>query len=404
MDFLKGISAPKVDSVQGILKEWLVGHSLDFVRISEVLNKNRKQTTAPEAGNNADITPAAKVLELLAPMDSVLFELRRAAKERPESQMARPAAITGDPWTRVILKFQFNRIIGTALTLHASSSIAEHHSEVAFDDVMAGLKFSRGFSSLTDVGIIDTMCGVLFLKQSLLPIWQGLQQHAWSDEQLARMQQEIARVDLFDSLDQALQTERAMHINMLEYVPLSKVYHLTRDGWILRLVPRGWLQQNKIALCEMSAPTFPILAARSTPDFLTKLSNADKFPEGYGRFPNPYSFIAEMSIPATRKITQNITSTQAFLTLGETACALERHWLAHGNYPGSLAELVPTYLNKTPADIINGQPLHYQRTENGKFILYSIGLDGKDDGGKPVDINHPYGAEGDWAWPQLREG
>ena len=88
--------------------------------------------------------------------------------------------------------------------------------------------------------------------------------------------------------------------------------------------------------------------------------------------------------------------------LALTACALERHWLAHGNYPEHLAELVPSYLDKVPLDIIDGQPLRYRRTDDGKFVLYSIGLDGKDDGGKPIDPKHKDSAES-WFWPQAAE-
>ena len=41
-------------------------------------------------------------------------------------------------------------------------------------------------------------------------------------------------------------------------------------------------------------------------------------------------------------------------------------------------------IEKLPHDIINGQPLHYRRTDDGQFVLYSVGWDEKDDGGVPV--------------------
>jgi len=40
--------------------------------------------------------------------------------------------------------------------------------------------------------------------------------------------------------------------------------------------------------------------------------------------------------------------------------------------------------------------LHYHRTENGKFLLYSIGWNETDDGGTPgtlADVK-----KGDWVW------
>src|SRR5262249_45036890 len=43
--------------------------------------------------------------------------------------------------------------------------------------------------------------------------------------------------------------------------------------------------------------------------------------------------------------------------------------------------LVPELLASLPTDFMDGQPLRYRRTEPGHFVLYSVGLDGVDDGG-----------------------
>jgi hypothetical protein len=77
------------------------------------------------------------------------------------------------------------------------------------------------------------------------------------------------------------------------------------------------------------------------------------------------------------------------------ACALERYRLAHNSYPETLDALVPQFLAQIPPDIIGGQPLHYRRTNEGKFLLYSIGWNEKDDGGKP-------GSDDDWVWDANR--
>jgi len=49
--------------------------------------------------------------------------------------------------------------------------------------------------------------------------------------------------------------------------------------------------------------------------------------------------------------------------------------------PKSLAELVPVYLPEVPLDPYDGIPIRYRRTQAG-YDCYSVGLDGKDDGGK----------------------
>ena len=92
---------------------------------------------------------------------------------------------------------------------------------------------------------------------------------------------------------------------------------------------------------------------------------------------------------------------QEQVDLARVACALERYRLAHGEYPETLDALSPQFIEKLPHDIINGQPLHYRRTDNGKFVLYSVGWNEKDDGG--VVVIRKGGSsvdpeQGDWVW------
>ena len=79
---------------------------------------------------------------------------------------------------------------------------------------------------------------------------------------------------------------------------------------------------------------------------------------------------------------------------------MERYRLAHGEYPESLDALAPQFIAKLPHDIINGQPLHYRRTADGRFVLYSVGWNEKDDDGV-VGLNESGSVDrdtGDWVW------
>ncbi len=64
-----------------------------------------------------------------------------------------------------------------------------------------------------------------------------------------------------------------------------------------------------------------------------------------------------------------------------TAIALERYHAKYDSYPPTLGSLTPEFLAKPLPDFINGEPLCYRLTERGKFLLYSVGLDGVDNGG-----------------------
>jgi hypothetical protein len=65
--------------------------------------------------------------------------------------------------------------------------------------------------------------------------------------------------------------------------------------------------------------------------------------------------------------------------------ALRAYHEEHHAYPETLNALTPDYLTAVPADpFVAGQPLRYYRT-GAKYVLYSVGPDGKDDHGKPID-------------------
>jgi hypothetical protein len=76
--------------------------------------------------------------------------------------------------------------------------------------------------------------------------------------------------------------------------------------------------------------------------------------------------------------------------------ALELYHRANNKWPASLDELSPRWLPEVPVDRITGKPLHYQIVD-GRPIVYSVGVDGDDDGGKLAKDSggevHPENAE-----------
>ena len=68
-----------------------------------------------------------------------------------------------------------------------------------------------------------------------------------------------------------------------------------------------------------------------------------------------------------------------------TTLALQAYRMEHGAFPTTLTALVPAYLPEIPDDpFARAGSLHY-RLYGQKYLLYSIGPDGKDDGGRPIE-------------------
>ena len=84
------------------------------------------------------------------------------------------------------------------------------------------------------------------------------------------------------------------------------------------------------------------------------------------------------------RIRMTETSCEAQNSLLMVSLALRAYRLEHSGYPRTLATLTPSYLQSIPCDPFGaGEALHY-KCSGSSYTLYSIGPDGKDDGGKPI--------------------
>jgi membrane protease YdiL (CAAX protease family) len=70
--------------------------------------------------------------------------------------------------------------------------------------------------------------------------------------------------------------------------------------------------------------------------------------------------------------------------LTRLAFVLAAYRADHGSYPRQLANLAPRYVRELPKDIFNDAELHYRQEGKG-YCLYSVGRNGRDDGGRGVE-------------------
>jgi hypothetical protein len=75
-----------------------------------------------------------------------------------------------------------------------------------------------------------------------------------------------------------------------------------------------------------------------------------------------------------------------------TLLALGEYRRCNGCYPDLLDELKPKFLPRLPIDYADRQPLRYRRTADG-IVLYSIGRNGVDDGGRSTNATNPWDPE-----------
>src|SRR2546422_10261631 len=96
--------------------------------------------------------------------------------------------------------------------------------------------------------------------------------------------------------------------------------------------------------------------------------------------------MAALLLPSLERLPLRAATAQTGADEAVLACALERYRLANGKFPDRLEALAPRFISQLPKDTVTGQPYKYHLTDNGQFVLYSVGWNENDDGGVPGKV------------------
>ncbi|MBL9194209.1 MAG: hypothetical protein JNJ82_17785 [Opitutaceae bacterium] len=386
---------PLYDLVQEQRHPWDEGKRLDLDALAEEVKAHFAEKRRQAPSESAE-SSAAQLLSWFSGDDSPLSELRMAALQRPESRLVQSETpVLGGLLNASTPNYALLRHFVSSTSIHASAALAQRQPDVAFPSVVAGLNLGRGLSDPSQT-LLESMLATVLLRMTVQPLWEGLQARAWNDRHLQRFGDVLSTIDPMGSLAQAVRNERnnAMFLPRSALIP-PEDRKTTMPGWFwFRLMPLGWWRQNQVSIVRMNDAPLRVIDNHDQSEFRKWLDALPDVTEP----PSPYNLFANQMLTAYRRIIPNCARTTQALRLAATACALERHRLAHAEYPESLAALVPTFLRSVPRDVVTGEPLHYRRNADGTFTLYSVGLDGDDDGGvRPADPKVTDG-DGDWVW------
>lgn len=254
--------------------------------------------------------------------------------------------------------------------------------------------------------LVEAMINVAIIGLYVNVVAEGLQRHEWQEPQLTALQKQLEEINLPPILLRSFASELAASTHTLETLPALKLRDLfpnLKESLLpffrAALAPRGWIYQNMVTNAKLMCRR---MAGFDSTDGIIRPEKFVDADRELKKIPMRYKLFAVILIPNLNKASQTTAYNQTQVNEGQIACALERYHLAHSEYPDSLDALVPQFIETIPHDIMGGQPLHYRRTDDGKFLLYSIGWSEQDDGGRVAPHNE-YGsvdfARGDWVWP-----
>lgn len=246
---------------------------------------------------------------------------------------------------------------------------------------------------------------------ALMPIaevttWYAMQDHHWTDQQLATLQDEWSRVDFFSALPNSIAYQRASvreHFDAIRHPkdedmgiePRELLRHPQMIPGLVKGTARiSWYRWSGsyderdvlFFFCDREVEMRRVCNASTLREMLTfpSVTNAPVFNSRFG--PDyPASFASQLFFLTRPK--SRYVGTLGFAVEAEirrrlilTALEIERYKLRAGRYPETLDELAPS----RPAllvDFADGQPLRYRTNSAGNFLLYSVGLDCADNQG-----------------------
>jgi len=338
----------------------------------------------PPTGDSETFDPnEPETIAFLKRQADTIVLLRRAA----ELPACRFDADLQDPQARYIdrtmLNLNMERHCANILRLHAKEEIARGHAALAIADADAIKKMSRHFtqrplliSALVGIGIdalgnatLEDALPAVKTKDDLAEL--HLDQLAPLGKMFQQSMRGEERLGLSIYANMPVIEWRNPHENQLTSVAMSggvagafaRVFFLDMDDYI-----------NLMTDLQKAATEPYHLAKQNYPQIM-----------GENR---AFGLLTRIIAPAVSRSLAATASMEASDACAEIAVAMTQFRLDHGKLPAQITDLVPKYLEEIPADLFDGKPLRLT-IKNNKWIIYSVGPDGIDNGG--VEMDHGKG-------------
>jgi hypothetical protein len=318
------------------------------------------------------------------------------------------------------------------------------HLELRTQALLHAGRFDQGFGeTLFGLRLIDAARDepllishlVRFAQAAIVTqqIWHGVETHAWKAAQWEQLQGALGKLEFLKAIAFAIEGERALSIGVLDrwaQNPRQFRDEVRELGWAndptaptgiaiaqasAMFIPRGWIRQNQATMSRHFQDTLDglreVILKPSQDGFLTTIRKVGEVDENLKlRLPdNPYHLFVKTVSPAFMGAISKTARAIHHIRCATVACALERYRIRHGRYPAALDALVPEYLEAAPKDVLTGRALGYRQTSDGLFRVWSVGMDGVDNGGvlrsaKGSSVEKeglPEEPGRDWVWPNM---
>lgn len=344
----------------------------------------------PQADSNA--SPAEVVRTALAKYDAEIKELLQAMQERPQCHFPLDYQ---QGITMLLPHLASYKGLVLVIQLRAMADLHLGHTDKAFEELRLGCLLNDSLAQ--DPLLICLLVQIANDQMLREAIREGICLHRWNDQQLTWWVEYLAKRDYLSAYQTSMRAERNFGVYTIEQLCRGQIKEVMGEEagatgeFTLRVLPRGFFYHNLYYLVKMHHDfTIPAVDPQTRRVDKDIALNFDRAMSQTGN--SPYRVFSRLLMPALNKA---IIHAARWQTQGDAlmmACAAERHRLAKGAWPRSIAELVPDYLPFEPKDALNGSPFVYKIISPDSIHVYTFGWDEKDDQGQP----DPRLGRGDW--------
>jgi len=352
------------------------------------------------------------VLHALDAKFPVLKQLADEAPKRPQAMFTPALSERELPdmlFTLSMAHYNGAQALARMLMLRARAAVDAKNGGEAARSIIAASRVARACDQ--EPLLISLLVGIAADAQALEALWLGLRERVFAEAELRQLQEAFTGNDATKALLQAMRGELVVGVDAVEHAQESGENILSGlanegsgRGAHLQHLPDGIFNHWKSVIGEVEMRYLILPLKQDIPAALRAAAALEQEIEGKRSLMHPDWIMAQMMVPAVSQVSLSAWLSATRKQQALAAIALERFFAKHGSYPAKLDELVPEFLPAVPVDVCDGKPLRYRRTEIGRFMLWSVGVDGKDDEGK-VTLDAKGAARlnkrdylGDWTW------
>lgn len=337
-----------------------------------------------------DIATAAEARRVLRPIGEAVLEARKLAnggmgRTEPKYQFLL--------WATLLTHVQNSRDVVRLLQTVAAIDAQDGALDDSLDACRAMIGVERSIGD--EPFLISQLVRVSILQSALVSAERTLNQGQASDAALSRLQ-----CRLTEEFDQpfiltGLRGERAMmddvfsklttgEISARELVGMGPTSQSSGTEYLASLSTAFVRHNHALVLKRMNAAVE--IAKHPTIEQLSLWTEWEKGTNtSDGFIAKVTSALSREALPSLRVFGDSCIRTRVQCYAMILVLSGERHRLAHGQFPGSIHEIDPSFLPRSFLDPYSSQPFVFRLQSDGSLIVYSVGPDGVDDHGQKLE-------------------